>query len=97
MTTRRPEDGRSRSIALRCKRSQATRSRSAGCRTWGASAAAETWASTVSAWASATPQKIDAFAAINEQLWGQIAAADPCAWKRNLHAAAAAWAAYRRT
>lgn len=60
-------------------------------------AGAETWASTVSAWATATPQKIDAFTAINEVLWGQIAAADPCAWKRNLHTAAAAWATYRRT
>jgi hypothetical protein len=57
---------------------------------------AESWASEVAVWASTTSEKIDAFVAINSVLWGQIAAAEPRSWKRELHRAASAWTAHRR-
>ncbi len=56
---------------------------------------AESWASTVSVWAAATPEAIDVFTATNAVLWGQIAAAEPRSWKRRLHKAATAWVTYR--
>lgn len=59
-------------------------------------AEAESWASTVAVWASTSAEKIEAFAAINSMLWGQIAADEPRLWKRDLHRAASAWTAYRR-
>lgn len=58
-------------------------------------ARAESWASRVPVWASATPAMIDAFAAINSALWSQIAAEEPRSWKRELYRAASAWTAHR--
>jgi hypothetical protein len=56
---------------------------------------AESWASKVAVWAATTPEEIDVFTATNAVLWGQIAAAEPRSWKRNLHEAATAWVTYR--
>jgi hypothetical protein len=57
-------------------------------------AAAESWASQM-VWTEATPKALDVFTKTNVALWGQIAAAEPRAWKQRLHEAAAAWAKLR--
>jgi hypothetical protein len=58
---------------------------------------AETWATTVPAWVTASQPGLDTFTAINAVLWAQIASADPRAWKQRIHQAAASWREYRTT
>ncbi|MPZ85467.1 MAG: aminoglycoside phosphotransferase [Actinophytocola sp.] len=57
---------------------------------------AEAWASGIPIWTNGTADALDAFAAINAGLWGQIAEAEPRPWKLRLHGAATALLEHRR-
>jgi hypothetical protein len=56
---------------------------------------AEQWAARTAAWSCGTREAVDAFAAANSSLWEEIARQDPTPWKKELAAAAYAWADYR--
>ncbi|MGH3876676.1 MAG: hypothetical protein ACRDSK_06515 [Actinophytocola sp.] len=59
--------------------------------------AAESWASGLPPWDTASTEELDAFTAINAALWGQIASADQRSWKQRIHEAAVVWCKYRTT
>ena len=54
--------------------------------------AAEDCVAEVPAWRSAPMAGVDVFAAASASLWGEIAEQDPQPWKRDMAAAAQAWA-----
>ncbi|MGW5715153.1 hypothetical protein ACWEVP_03220 [Amycolatopsis sp. NPDC003865] len=58
-------------------------------------AAAEAWASTLTAWSHTSADSLDTFVAVSAGLWTQIAGNDPQPWKLEIRNAADQWLTHR--